>query len=183
MDPRYYGQARHPRTETVARERDDFEIALAVAAFERRTPVLAICRGVQIVNVALGGSLHQHVPDIVTGDVPHVLPDDDPARRGLIDKHVVATSAGSRLAGIAGPALVTGSRHHQAIDRLGAGLTVVARTPDGIVEALEPPDATRFLLGVQWHPESTVDDDGGASLAIFRALVDVSREVGAGWSC
>jgi putative glutamine amidotransferase len=149
-------------------------LALARAAYARHTPLLGICRGVQVLNVALGGSLVQHLPDVAGEAIAHALPDDDPLRRALIAAHVVAAAAGSRLERIAGPSFVTGSRHHQAIDRVGSGLRAVARTPDGVVEALEAADPQRFVLGVQWHPESTLDD-GGPSLALFRALVARAR--------
>jgi putative glutamine amidotransferase len=135
-------------------------------------PTLAICRGVQVANVAFGGSLHQHVPDVVGERIPHrVLTADGRAMRGLVDAHVVTIEADSRLAALAGTACVTGSRHHQSVDRVADGFRVVARTADGIVEALEPADAAWFWLGVQWHPESTLGLDAGASAKIFAALI------------
>lgn len=174
IDPATYGATPHPATAGVRPARDDFELRLARAAFARRLPTLGICRGVQLLNVAAGGTLIQHVPDAAGDAVTHALPDDDLRRRGLIDGHVVEAEAGSRLAAIAGRRFVTGSRHHQAIGDVGDGLRVTARTSDGIVEALEAADAERFLLGVQWHPESTVDDDS-VSRAIFAALVRAAR--------
>jgi gamma-glutamyl-gamma-aminobutyrate hydrolase PuuD len=176
VDPACYGATRHPATGDVQPERDDFELRLARAAFARGLPTLGICRGVQVLNVAAGGTLIQHVPDAAGDAVTHALPERDPRRRGLIDGHVVEAAAGSRVAAIAGPRFVTGSRHHQAVGDVGDGLRVTARTPDGIVEALEAADPARFVLGVQWHPESTLDDDGGISRAIFAALVRAARE-------
>ncbi len=176
VDPARYGRAAHPATVAATPLRDEYELQLARAAFARHTPTLGICRGIQVLNVASGGELIQHVPDLAGHAVAHALPDDDPRQRGLIERHVVATTPGSRLARIAGAAIVTGSRHHQAVDaeHLGDGLRIVARTSDGIVEGLESADPARFWLGVQWHPESTLDD-AGASLAIFRALVRCAR--------
>jgi len=175
IDPAHYGESAHPRTETAPAERDAYELALARAAYEQRIPTLAICRGIQVVNVALGGSLHQHVPDVAGEAIPHALEVDGKNERGLIDPHVVETVAGSRLAGLVGPAIVTGSRHHQSLARIAEPLRVVAQTRDGIVEAIEARDE-RFWLGVQWHPESTVALDGGASRSIFRALIDAAAK-------
>jgi putative glutamine amidotransferase len=174
VDPARFDQAPHPRTELATPARDAYEIAIARAAYERGLPTLAICRGIQVANVAFGGSLVQHVPDVAGEAVPHAIERDGATFRGLIDAHVVGTVAGSRLARLVGPAIVTGSRHHQAVDRVAEPFVVVARTRDGIVEALETRDAARFWLGVQWHPESTVDLDDGASRAIFRALIDAA---------
>ena len=174
VDPRRYGQAAHPRTETASTGRDEFEIALVRAAFERGVPALAICRGVQVANVAFGGSLHQHVPETYGDAIAHQPQVDGKTFRGLIDAHRVFVEPDSRLAELAGPELITGSRHHQSLDRIGEPFRVVARTSDGVVEALEAPAAPHFWLGVQWHPESTVALDGGASAALFSALVSAA---------
>jgi gamma-glutamyl-gamma-aminobutyrate hydrolase PuuD len=177
VDPNRYGRPAHPSTRPASNARDEYEICLARAAFERNIPTLAICRGLQIANVAFGGTLHQHVPDIA-GDIAHALPENSTDCRGLISEHVVDTVPGSRLSLVVGPSVVTGSRHHQAVDGVADRLRVVARTRDGIIEALELPDPRRFWLGVQWHPESTLDVDGGGSRAIFRALVDFTLDSG-----
>jgi putative glutamine amidotransferase len=170
--PSRYGAPLEPETQTAPAERDEYEIALVRAAFERRLPTLAICRGLQVANVAFGGTLHQHVPNTFGDAVPHrVRSNDGTTFRGLIEDHVVEVEPDSRLAGLVGRKLVTGSRHHQAVDRVGASLRVVARSKDGLIEALEPNDRGWFWLGVQWHPESTLQADAGASLALFRALV------------
>ncbi len=176
IDPSRYGAAPHARTEIASARRDDYELALVQAALELQLPVLAICRGLQVANVALGGTLHQHVPEVFGTSVAHSRPVDGRIYRGLIDEHRLTVSARSRLARIAGDALVTGSRHHQAVDRVAAGLRVVARAPDGVIEALELIDAPQFWLAVQWHPESTVSLDGGASAALFAALVDAGKD-------
>jgi putative glutamine amidotransferase len=179
IDPERYGAHAHPQTEPASPARDEYEIALVRAAFDMGLPTLAICRGLQIANVAFGGSLHQHVPDVFGESVPHSFSVGGSTYRGLIEKHRLTVTAGSRLASIVGSGVVTGSRHHQAVDRVAASLAVVARSPDGVIEALESPAATRFWLAVQWHPESTTTLDGGASAALFRALVKDS----AAFSC
>jgi putative glutamine amidotransferase len=175
VDPARYGARAHPQTHLASAQRDEYEIALVRAAFDAHLPTLAICRGLQIANVAFGGSLHQHVPDVFGERVPHSLRVDGATYRGLIDEHRLEVVAGSRLARLAGDVVVTGSRHHQAVDRVAAVLEVVARSPDGVVEALESPAATGFWLAVQWHPESTVTLDAGASAALFRALVTAAN--------
>ncbi len=174
VDPARFGEAPHPATRVAAPERDAYEVQLARAAFERRVPTLAICRGIQVANVALGGSLVQHVPDVAGDAIPHAIDAGGRTFRGLIDDHVVATVPGSRLAQLVGPALVTGSRHHQALQRVADQLRVVGRTADGVIEAVEAVPDDRFWLGVQWHPESTVELDGGESRAIFRALIEAA---------
>jgi putative glutamine amidotransferase len=176
IDPARYGEAVHPRAELAPASRDEYEIALAHAAYDRGIPTLAICRGLQIANVAFGGSLHQHLPDAFGAIVAHAPQVDGATFRGLIDEHRVAVADGSLLATIAGDAVVTGSRHHQAIARVADSLRVVGRTPDGVVEALEAPGASAFWLAVQWHPESTTTLDAGASAGLFAALVAGARQ-------
>jgi putative glutamine amidotransferase len=172
VDPAAFGEAAHPQTQRATPERDAYELRIARLAFERGLPTLAICRGIQVGNVALGGSLVQHVPDIAGDAIPHAIDADGRTFRGLIAEHVVTTVAGSRLARLAGPALTTGSRHHQALGRVADPFRVVGRTADGVIEAIEARDGDRFWLGVQWHPESTVDLDAGESRALFRALIE-----------
>ena len=145
VDPALYGEPPHPRLGPVDPHRDAFEISCARAAAERGMPILGICRGVQLLNVAFGGTLHQHVPEAVGTRVAHG------GRYGLA--HEVAVPAGSRLATIVGAAtLGVNSHHHQALDRCAARLVVTARSSDGLVEAAEDPRHP-FLVGVQWHPE------------------------------
>jgi putative glutamine amidotransferase len=179
VDPARYGARAHAQTEIASAARDEYELAIVRAAYDAGVPTLAICRGLQIANVAFGGSLHQHVPEVFGTSVPHRLDADGSTYRGLIDEHQLAVAGGSRLASIAGSGMVTGSRHHQAVDRVAAAFDVVARSPDGAIEALEAPQAVRFWLAVQWHPESTTTLDDGASAALFGALVKDS----AAFSC
>ena len=175
VDPACYDAVPHPQTEPATRERDAFELPLIRAAFARRLPTLAICRGIQVANVAFGGTLHQHVPDTYGAAIAHQPQVDGATFRGLIDAHRVAVSDGSALAALVGPSVVTGSRHHQALDRVAEAFRVVGRAPDGVVEAIEPLAPAPFWLGVQWHPESTVTLDGGASAALFAALIGAAR--------
>ena len=188
VDPQRYG-----RVGSLAAEidplRDAFEIALVRRARERGLPTLCICRGVQVANVAFGGTLVDDIGAVF--DAPtaalHRREVDGKSERGLIDGHAVAISQPSLLASIVPDSpLVTGSRHHQCLADVAADLRVVATTPDGIVEAVEAQFASPFWLGVQWHPESTVELDGGASRAIFAAFVaavarTAAAQTGAAW--
>jgi putative glutamine amidotransferase len=164
VDPASYGAEPQPRLEDTEPERDRFEIALIRAAIERDVPMLGICRGLQLLNVATGGSLHQHLPE--------VLGHDDHRRRvGTFhgNRHRVRIRSGSVLAGLHGPDPTdTASHHHQGIDRVGDHLAVSAVAEDGLPEAVEIPGA-QFVLAVQWHPE--IDDD----LILIQALVDAAR--------
>jgi putative glutamine amidotransferase len=155
LSPALYGQEPHPETTGVHDQRDQAELALMREALRRDMPVLGICRGMQLLNVALGGDLHQHL-----GSEAHKGPP------GRYTFHDVSVEPGSRLADVLGAQTRTHSCHHQAPDRLGAGLHVSARAEDGTVEAVEQP-AARFVLGVLWHPEE--DEIGGAPL--FAELV------------
>jgi putative glutamine amidotransferase len=157
VDPGCYGAARHPAVYGVDQQRDQFELAAAKAAVEMGVPLLAICRGLQVLNVAVGGTLHQHLADLL-GMGHHGRADSD--GRPVI--HDVAIEPASRLAEIAGEAgVLTGctSIHHQAVDRLGAGLVVTGRSPDGVIEAVETPPGQGWVVGVQWHPERTAAAD------------------------
>lgn len=150
VDPELYGRPRHPKLGRVDRERDLFELALTRVALRRELPVLAICRGLQLLNVACRGTLIQDIPSELNGNVTH----DAPGRRTR-RSHAVELTSGSRLSAILGPGpLAVNSFHHQAIDELGEGLRVSARCPgDGLIEAVEMPDRP-FVVAVQWHPES-----------------------------
>ena len=163
VEPSLYGAERHPETNETMPQRDRAEIALARRAVERDIPLLGICRGMQVLNVAFGGTLHQHLPDEV-GHGNHRL------NPGSFDgsDHAVRLDAGSLAARAAGEELHnTKSHHHQGIDRVGSGLVVTGHsTLDGLPEAIEVPDR-RFVLGVQWHPEA---DDGSRVIgALVRA--------------
>lgn len=162
LDPALYGAAPHPETGGVVRERDDFELALMRAALEQDMPMLAICRGSQVLNIALGGDLEQHVPDRVGTDVHKQV-------NGVFAEHDVDVVRGSRLGSLLGDRHDVKSHHHQGFGELGSGLQVSARAPDGTVEALEDPER-RFTVGVLWHPEA------GEDLALFEALVEEAAD-------
>lgn len=149
VSPLAYGEQPHVRLGATIPERDRFELALIAEARRRELPVLAICRGIQILNVAYGGTLYQDLPSEVPGAIQH---EQASARHVL--SHQVEVSPGSRLAGVLGNAGTIGvtSFHHQAVKRPGEGLAVVATAPDGLVEAVEATDHP-WILGVQWHPE------------------------------
>lgn len=147
VDPAYYGQAPHPELGRVDARRDEFEIALYRAFRELGKPVLGICRGLQVINVAQGGTLHQHIPAL-PGSWQHSQRD----MRG-VPIHTVELTPGGTLARYFGETEIrTNTYHHQGIDRLGEGLKVSARAGDGLIEAIEN-DGGSFVLAVQWHPE------------------------------
>jgi putative glutamine amidotransferase len=160
LDPDTYGQAAHPETNGIVPERDSGEITLLQAALERDMPVLAVCRGSQVLNVALGGDLVQHLPDVV-GDEKHKH------APGVFADHDVRVLHGTRVHQILGDHAPVKSHHHQGYGRLGDGLREAAQAEDGTVEALEDP-SRRFALGVLWHPEA------GEDFALFEALVEES---------
>lgn len=164
VDPSLYGRDQHPECYGIDRDRDDFELALVRAAVDREVPVLAICRGIQLVNVALGGTLDQHIDDR-EGLIAHGVPE-----RGEGVSHPVELEPGSLVAKAMGIDRADGfSHHHQAIDELGDGLRAVGWTEDGVIEAVEM--ETGWLLGVQWHPEETATFDP-AHQGLFDALVE-----------
>ncbi|MDP1876354.1 MAG: gamma-glutamyl-gamma-aminobutyrate hydrolase family protein [Actinomycetota bacterium] len=167
LDPGLYGQGAAPELEETSPTRDSFETPLILAALERDVPLLGICRGVQLMNVATGGSLHQ---DLVSAGF-----DDHRQSPGFLDQgcfHDIGIEDNSLLATIAGsPTMTVNSHHHQGIDGIGVGALVTARAAtDGCIEAVEWPDR-RFALGVQWHPEKP------RSAAFFAALVDAAGAV------
>jgi putative glutamine amidotransferase len=155
LDPASYGQAvDNDAVYDVDQDQDAFDLAVARWALESGVPLLAVCRGMQVVNVALGGTLHQHV--------------EPPHRNHVGD---VALDKNSGLARLLGTARLTASCfHHQALDRLGMGLIPVGRSGDGAIEAIEATAAQGFFAGVQWHPEDTYLDDP-VQLALVTALV------------
>ena len=157
-----YGQAQHPDTLGVIPHRDRSELELLGEALERDLPVLGICRGMQLLNVIRGGSLHQHLPELVDGSLHKAAP-------GTFATHDVAIEPGSRLSQLLGARVQVHSCHHQAPDRIGRGLAVTARAPDGVVEGIEL-DGARFTVGVLWHPEEHAELGG----PLFRALVEAS---------
>jgi putative glutamine amidotransferase len=165
---RYNGRS-HDTIYGVSEERDSFEIALARAALDRpHLPLLCICRGMQVLNVTLGGDLHPHLPDLGTSTVEHRLPER------LHTHHRAIVDPVSRLAGMLGSTEVTVcSWHHQAIDRLAPGLKAVAWAEDGIIEAVEH-ESHAFAIAVQWHPEMQLDD--AAQQSLFRAFIELASE-------
>jgi putative glutamine amidotransferase len=163
VDPAAYGHDPHPATEEPARDRDAWEFALLAAALRRRIPMLGICRGAQVLHVALGGTLHQHLPEVI-GHSGHRV------GAAMFADSTVRAVAGSRVAGLVGPTLQVKCYHHQAIDRLGDGLVVSAVDTDGVIEAVEMPGPD-FVVAVQWHPEETLDD-----VRIFSGLVQAARQ-------
>jgi putative glutamine amidotransferase len=165
VDPTAYGQQPHPETDEPRRDRDAWEFALLTRAIRRGMPVLGICRGAQVVNVALGGTLHQHLPDVV-GHSNHQL------GNAVFGTSQVHTVPGTRLAALIGETSDAQCYHHQAIDRLGAGLIVSAQAADGVIEAVEidpANDQDKWVLAVQWHPEERLDD-----LRLFAGVVDAA---------
>ena len=176
VDPARFGEAAHPTTCEVSGARDELEIDLTQWALARRAPLLAVCRGLQVLNVALGGSLYQDIPSEPGSPLDH-------SQTGLQGKarnvtaHQVKVREGSRLATILGALDVdVNSFHHQAIKQLGRGLADVAWAPDSIVEGVELVDPAQFVVGVQWHPEEMVAQDR-AAFNLFAALVDRARQL------
>jgi len=157
VSPSIYGERAHPAFHSAEEGRDEYEIELLRVAFEADIPVLAVCRGVQVLNVARGGTLIQDIPTEVAGALQHRL--EVPPNEAFALAHEVWVEKESRLATVLGELLSpadgcdVNSRHHQAIKALGEGLLVTATAPDGIVEAVEDPNV-RFCVGVQWHPEN-----------------------------
>jgi putative glutamine amidotransferase len=167
IDPSYYHEAPHPATAAPHPRRDACEIALARAAARRRVPTLAICRGAQVVNVALGGSLIQDVPS------------DHPRGRDRV--HAVEIARDSRLASILGETRIrVPSLHHQAIGAAGSGVRVVGSSPDGIVEGIEAADPAWWMVGVQWRSEELFGSDEEWDRHLFRAFARAVRD-GRSW--
>ena len=168
IDPSHYGGTPHRSNYGISLERDGFELALAGAASARpELPVLCICRGMQVLNVALGGDLVAHIPDHYGEDVLHRHPERRPVEHPV---HIEPSSRVGRILGT--PELSVRSWHHQAVGRIGRGLRAVAWAPDGVVEAVEAADHP-FTLAVQWHPEVRALADA-RQLRLFEALVEAA---------
>lgn len=168
VDPLVYGGEPHPTIYGVDRERDDSDLALVRRIIESKTPALCICRGAQVLNVGLGGTLIEHLPDSVGEKVHHRGPNREYV------PHAVHVEDGTQLARILGRCDVSpASSHHQAIREVGHGLKIVATAPDGTIEAVEMPNHP-WLVAVQWHPEYTAADDP-VQQRLFDALVDAAR--------
>ena len=171
VDPQFYGEAPHRTFAAAEPGRDQFELALARAAIDRGLPLLGICRGVQVLNVAAGGSLVQDIDTDVPGALAHQV-DTTPSTIA----HEVWVAAGSKLAALMadrleGDALMVNSRHHQAVRKLAPGFVASATAPDGVIEAIERPDLP-FCVGVQWHPENFWRT--GEFRALFEGLLKVA---------
>ena len=162
LDPELYDDEPHEATSGVVPERDRAELALLEAALARDMPVLAVCRGSQVFNVARGGDLVQHLPDVVGDDKHKHTP-------GTFADHDVMLEPGSRLAALLGDRAAVKSHHHQGFGRVGRGLRVAAHAEDGTAEAVEDP-SHRFALGVLWHPEA------GDDRKLFEELVGAAAE-------
>lgn len=161
------GQEAHPALYDVDDEQDAFDLAVARSCLDRGVAMLAICRGLQVVNAARGGTVVQDM-DESYGDMRH----------HRHRRHAIAVDEGSILSGAVGDRTEASCFHHQCLARLGAGMEVVARSEEGVIEAVEIPAARGWFLGVQWHPEDTWSDDP-QQLRLFRALVDAARHAGA----
>jgi putative glutamine amidotransferase len=166
IDPALYGRERAPETTAVMRHRDDSELELLRAALDRGRPVLGVCRGMQLLNVACGGTLVQHL-----AETPGVVHKGPP---GTFSTHSVTVEPGTRLQALVGDEVEVHSCHHQGIDRLGDGLVVTAHAPDGVIEAIEG-DTAHFALGVLWHPEEHAELGG----PLFRGLVEAAQPAAA----
>lgn len=161
LDPALYGADAHEATDEPRRDRDVGELALLTAALARDMPVLAVCRGSQLLNVARGGDLVQHLPEVVGHDDHKVTP-------GTFSEHGVRVQTDSRLGALVGDRTEVKSHHHQGLGRVGEGLVATAWADDGTLEALEDP-SRRFAVGVLWHPEE------GEDAALFAGLVEQAR--------
>lgn len=177
VDPKRYGAPRHPRSGDPDPQREQTDFTLLDAAFAANKPVLAICYGVQLLNVYLGGSLVQDIPSELASEITH---DWRGRASGAPEPfHAVGIEAGTRLVLLAGGTEArVNSSHHQSVHRPGSDLRVVARAPDGVVEAVEFTGKDQWVMGVQWHPERMKDD--GLSEALFRDLIAAARAAFAG---
>ncbi len=174
VDPARYGAPAHPKGGPPNVRRDATELALFDEARARRLPVLAVCRGIQLANVALGGTLIQDIPSERSGSMVHDQ-EADPGQR----THAVSVVPGSRLAlALGATALDVNSYHHQAVDRLAHGLVVTAIAPDGIVEGVEASDADWWMVGVQWHPEDLTTDGRPWDRGLFATFARTVRDAG-----
>lgn len=165
VNPARYGQERLPTTDEPRDDRDEWETALLMAAIDKGVPFLGICRGLQVLNVALGGTLHQHLPEVLGSDRYTGV-------NGVFKENDVIVDEGTRIAEVlgGGETIVAKSYHHQAVDALAPGLAVAARSDDGTVQAVEV-EGVPFGVGVQWHPENSPDD-----LRLFAGLVEAAKE-------
>ncbi len=172
VDPALYGEKRHEKVRSVNAARDATEAALIEEAKARGKPVLAICRGIQILNVALGGTLIQDIPSQCDTSLAH---DEDSPRDSR--SHEISIEPGSLIAGAVGTEHCTvNSFHHQSVKRVADGFRVTARSPDGLIEGIESTDADWWVMGVQWHPEEMTDSPEPWDRGLFKAF---ARQLGA----
>ena len=176
MDPSSYGDERHHLCGRTDLARDRVELLFTRWALEDGKPILGVCRGMQVINVAFGGTLIQDCSELYPGAIKHdYFPGAGHARDFLA--HTITLEEGTRLREVMGaPEVPVNSMHHQGIDRLGRGLVASAVAPDGLIEAIEV-SGDRFVVGVQWHPEMLIDSDA-ATRRLFEAFIDASREFG-----
>lgn len=173
VNPDRYGAPHHPLTDRIVDARDAIEISVVQWAAEDDIPLLGVCRGNQVINVALGGTLIQDIPSQLETEINHRFRPEGIAFPQ--DGHTVEIEPGSHLAHIMGATtnVIVNTLHHQSVERLAPGLVITAHAPDGVVEAVEMPDK-HFLIGVQWHPEIMLDNEQMQRL--FKAFVDAARQ-------
>ena len=173
LDPQHYRGQSHESIYMTDSERDSTELQLARAVVDRQFPTFCICRGIQVLNVAMGGTLHEHLPDVVGEEINHRLPPREPT------PHAISVRPDTRLHAIVGEAqFAAASWHHQAIRDVASGLRVSAEAPDGTIEAVEM-DEHPWLVAVQWHPELTAHHDQ-TQQRLFDAFVKVAGEPAVG---
>lgn len=168
VDPTFYGEEPHPKIGMTLYQKDRFEIALIKAALAADKPIFGICRGIQIMNVAMGGTLYQDLES----QYPELKIQHPQATLGQFATHHVELTAGSKLAKLYGQSTIkVNSRHHQAVKAVGKGLKVTAVAPDGVIEGMESTD-TDLFLGVQWHPENMWQQEDPQQLVVFQDFLD-----------
>jgi putative glutamine amidotransferase len=172
INPVQYKSQAHPKLGAVSDVRDAMELSMAKWALADDLPILGICRGIQLLNVAMGGSLVQDIPSTIESQLRHDIEGDEPRNTFL---HDIQLEANSRLADILGDTSFTvNSLHHQALREVAPNAKVVAKAPDGIIEAIEVPNK-HFVMAVQWHPEDLLDDDSRME-NLFKAFVQAAQE-------
>ena len=169
INPHYFNEHPHPKIGRIETNRDACDFALLQEALHLNRPVLAICRGLQVLNVLFGGSLYQDIPSQVEGAIQHI---QNSSRHEKV--HAVKVLPATKLHSIVGEQLMTNSFHHQSVKELGEGLVISATTNDGIIEAIEYPQSP-FCLGVQWHPEELAIRNDTASKKLFEAFVTACK--------
>ena len=177
IDPLTYGAAPHPLCDKTDRDRDRVEVSLAKWALEDDKPVLGVCRGMQLINVAAGGTLYQDLADEFPGAIKHdYFPFSGAHHTRDFLAHEVSVAEGTRLAELIGAGTQrVNSMHHQGVRELGRGLVATAEAPDGLIEALEGEDGSAYLFAVQWHPAALTDSDA-RTRRLFADFIDAGEE-------